>query len=674
MQNQPVVIHTDRLGIAEISAIVRYALTRPIERVRYRTATPIGLCLTQVLRFFKPRLTVECCSWDLSRPHPSGSTVYHHLQRVSLAAANTIATSIEHTGSFIDHLPFAIAENRRHSFLRTQIVGDIYWPVFQGLFAVSEGYGAHHLVLTPVGALAHALDTATRAELPNVHFIGVPQLRDGFLIRTAWFFAIHAQRLVARLKAGRPPLHLSGVGRVGIAHNWGIQGEAAPRDVWWYQASGLAPERCTIIFGRTKLSSSAADASVRWLQSHGFDTAATPESPLPELNVRQVDGLPSLVRILRDAACYPMALRLAMRAPAGSWQASMYLRALTHVRTWQTLFARQNIKVWFDASDSSMDLAALACDSVGAIKLGLFWSSEVLPTSRTSAAHAVRFIPGPAAYRAYQHSPGGADLVVEVGSNYQSRGAIEASRAAGMELRTSLESRRVAYVIAAFDRSSGPHSLLPSSATTGFYQALLAYAEQDESVRLVFKPKNPLRETLGIDAKVMRRIEALIAAARVNVLDSEDSVMDAAFAADIVVGLGVSSAGFLTAVAGIRTIFSDPSLAADSDYTDLLESAGWTRGINVFDQTSEVVAAIAQHRKSGCDTSLGSLQHFTHQIDPFGDGDSAQRVGRFIHDFFRAIDTGSETPEAVELAAESYATIHGVNRVHRPTTSPSKGL
>jgi hypothetical protein len=674
MPNQPVAIHTDRLGLTETSAILSYALTHPVSCVRYRTPTPLGIRLMQVLRLLRPRITIERCSWDQSTPHPAGSTVYHHLQRVSLAVADTIASNIERTGSFVERLPFGIAENRRCSFLRTQIVGDIYWPLLQGLLAVSSDSGGRHLVLTSVGALANDLDAATRVELPNVRFIGVPQVRDGFVARSAWFFAAQAQRLTARLRAGRPPRPEGGLARVGIAHNWGLQGQVAPRDIWWYQASGLAPERCTVIFGRTKLSSSAADASIRWLQSHGFDTAAIPESPLPELNVRQVDGLPSLVRILRDAACYPMALRLAMRAPAGSWQASMYLRALTHVRTWQTIFARQNIKVWFDASDSSMDLAALACDSVGAIKLGAFWSSEVLPTSRTSAAHAVRFLPGPAAYRAYQHSPGGADLVVEVGSNYQSRDAIEASRAAGMKLRTSLESRGVTYVIAAFDRSSGPQSLLPSSATTDFYQALLAYAEQDESVRLVFKPKNPLRETLGIDAKVMRRIEALIAAARVNVLDSEDSVMDAAFAADIVVGLGVSSAGFLTAVAGIRTIFSDPSLAADSDYTDLLESAGWTRGINVFDQTSEVVAAIAQHRKSGCDTSLGSLQHFTHQIDPFGDGDSAQRVGRFIHDFFRAIDTGSETPEAVELAAESYATIHGVNRVHRPTTSPSKGL
>jgi hypothetical protein len=328
----------------------------------------------------------------------------------------------------------------------------------------------------------------------------------------------------------------------------GLLGQAAPRDVWWYQASSLAPERCTVIFGRTKLSPSAAEAFAHWLQSHGFDTAAIPESPHPGLSVRRIDGIPSLIRILRDAARYPTALRLAKRAPAGSWQASMYLRALTHVRTWQTIFARQNIKVWFDASDSSMDLAALACDSVGAIKLGLFWSTEVLPIARSSAAHAVRFIPGPSAWRAYQLGSRGADVVVEVGNTYESRDAIEASRVAGSELRASREPGPDGYVIAAFDRSVGQQAAIPASAVTDFYQTLLAYAEQDESVRLVFKPNSPIRETPGIDAKVMQQIEALKPSGRVNVLDSQRSVMDAGFAADIVVGLGVSSAALLTAV------------------------------------------------------------------------------------------------------------------------------
>jgi hypothetical protein len=211
MPNQPVAIHIDRLGLAETAAILRYALKHSIGRVRYRTATPLGLRLTHAIRFFRPHLAIERCAWDQSTPHPAGSSVYHHLQRVSLAVADSIATNIERTGSFVDRLPFAIAENRRRSFLRTQIVGDIYWPLLQGLLAVSSDSGA----------LAHELDTATRAELPNVRFIGIPQLRDGFVVRTAWFFAAQAQRLAARLRAGRPSRPASGLARVGIAHNGG---------------------------------------------------------------------------------------------------------------------------------------------------------------------------------------------------------------------------------------------------------------------------------------------------------------------------------------------------------------------------------------------------------------------------------------------------------------------
>ncbi len=670
MPNLPVNIHTDRLGLPEAVTILRHALTNPVSRVRYRTSTPFGLRLTQALRLLRPRLAIERHSWDQSTPHPAGSTVYHHLQRVSLAVANTIAANLERTGSFVDRLPIAIADNRKRSFLRTQIVGDTYWPLLQGLLAVSTAGDTAHLVLTPVGALANELNAATRTELPNVRFIGVPQLRDGFAVRTIWFLATQAQRLLARIRAGRPPRATQGLARIGIAHNWGLLGQegdtAAPRDVWWYQASGLAPERCTVVFGRSKLSFAAADASAHWLQSHGFDTATLPESPHPDLSARRIDGIPSFIRTLRDAASYPTALRLATRTPAGTWQASMYLRTLAHVRTWQTIFARQNIKVWFDASDSSMDLAALACDSVGAIKLGLFWSTEVIPISRSSAAHAVRFIPGPSAWRAYQLGPRGADVVVEVGNTYQSRDDINASHAAGSELRASLQPNPDSYVIAAFDRSAGEQSAIPASAVNDFYETLLAYAEQDDSIRLIFKPKSPIRRTPGINAKVWQRMEALAGSGRVHVVDSQRSVMDAGFAADVVVGLGVSSAGLLTAVAGINTIFSDPSLGADAHYADLLESVGWQRGSNVFDNTSDAVAAIAQHRESGNDAPIGDLQRFAGEIDPFGDGDSADRVGHFLRDFLESVDSGARTPEALALAAEAYATSYSEDRVHRP--------
>jgi hypothetical protein len=665
MSNQPLHIHVDHLGLTESLTILRHALTHPVNRVRYRTSTPAGLALTNALRLIRPRLSVERHSWDQSTPHPAGSTIYHHLQRVSLATANTIAEHIERTGSFVDRLPFAIAEKRRRSYLRTQIVGDIYWPLLQGMLAVAHHPDARHTVLTPVGGLARQLDAAAHDELPNVRFIGVPQLRDGFVIRSAWFFAAQGKRLFARLKAGRSPRPIEGPARVGIAHNWGIVGQAEPdampRDVWWYAASDLAPGRCTVIFGRSKLSFSAASASAQRLHDAGFDVASLPESPHPDLNARRIDGVPSLLRTLRDAASYPAALRLATRTPAGTWQASMYLRTLTHVRTWQTIFQRENIKVWFDASDSSMDLSALATDHVGAIKLGLFWSSEVLPTSRTSAAHAVRFVPGPAAYRAYERGPGGADIVVEVGNTYQTAAESEASRAAGAAIRHQLAPDNDAYVVVALDRSSSDSSVIPPRELSEFYERLVTYAEADPTLRLVIKPKNRLSDTQGVEPAILKRIASLEATRHAVVLDDQRSVLDAAYAGDMVIAFGVSSAGFLTAAAGIPTVFADPSLGLDGPDGGLLDQVGWERGRTEFPDTATALAAIDRMRSSAqAQPTLGDLTNDLSEIDPYQDGDSAARVGGFLREFITAIDSGAPAPDALRTTA----TFHDSDRIH----------
>jgi hypothetical protein len=668
MPNPPVDIHTDTLGLAESATILRHALTHPVNSVRYRSATPVGLRLTRTLRLLRPRLAIERRSWDQSTPHPAGSTVYHHLQRVSLAVANTIAEKIERSGSFVDRLPFTIAENRRGSYLRTQIVGDVYWPLLQGMLGVAEAPDGHHIVLNPVSGLTAELDGAANEEMPNVRFVGVPQLRDGLIVRTVWFLATQAKRLLARIRRGRSPSAKSGPGRIGIAHNWGLQGQddaSAPRDVWWYAASGLAPERCTVIFGRSKLSLAAASASAQRLQSLGFNVATLPESPHPGLGARRIDGIPSLARTLRDLARYRTAIGLTSQ-PAGSWQASMYLRTLTHVRTWQTIFDRENIKIWFDASDSSMDISALACDHVGAIKLGLYWASEVLPTSRSSNAHAVRFVPGPAAVRAYQRGPGGADVVVEVGNTYQSSASTEASRSAGRTLRSDLTGAGESYIIVALDRSSSEASIIPPHRLTDFYERLTAHAENDDTLRLIIKPKNKLSTTAGVDAGLLKRIDALAAANRAIVLDESRSVLDAAFAGDIVIAFGVSSAGFLTAAAGVPTVFADPSLGLDGPDGDLLEQVGWVRGASEFPDTAAALQAIDASRATPgarATPTLGDLSRSLTEIDPYQDGDSATRVGAFLRTYLASLDAGTSVADSLDAAA----TAHGSDRVHRPT-------
>lgn len=675
MPNQLVDIYTDHLGLSECATITRYALTHPVNNVHYRTSTPFCLSLTRLIRLIRQGLVVEQRGWDQTTPHSAGSTVYHHLQRVSLAVADTIADKLERTGSFVDRLPFDIAANRRRSFLRTQIVGDIYWPLLQGMIATAEGQNSPQAVLMSAGGLAREVNAATREHLPNVRFIGVSQLRDGFAFRTAWFFAAQAKRALARLMAGFEPYSVKPHARIGIAHSWGQIGQGnrqegdlgMPRDVWWYQASGLAPERCTIIFGRSKLTFAAADASARWLESHDFDIATSSQSPHLDLGARRIDSTPGLIRTLRDTISYGNAALLAIKSPAGSWQAAMYLRTAYHVRTWQTIFARENIKVWFDASDSSMDLSALACDSVGAIKLGLFWSSEVLPTSRSSAAHAVRFVPGPAAYHAYLRGPGGTDVVVEVGNNYQSTADTERSRVVGGNLRDTLGGKNV-YVIVALDRSSSESSIVPPAKLRDFYEHLVSHTESDSTIRLVIKPKSPLSETPGMDTSLMMRIADLEAAERVRVLDDQRSVMDAAYAADIVVGLGVSSAGFLTVAAGIPTIFADPSLGIGGPDGDLLRRVGWESSSTVFPDTRAALAAITRSRVATAGVSheskLGDLSAYLGEIDPYHDGNSAVRVGEFLRSFIEEIDDYQPVSQALDAAAQAYATTHGSTHIH----------
>jgi hypothetical protein len=347
----------------------------------------------------------------------------------------------------------------------------------------------------------------------------------------------------------------------------------------------------------------------------------------------------------------------------------MYLRTLPHVRTWQTIFARQNIKVWFDSTDSSMDLAALACDSVGAIKLGIFWSSEVLPTSRTSAAHVVRFIPGPAAYHAYQRGPGGADLVVEIGSTYQSIAATQASRAAGASLRRALAIDEHTYVIVALDRSSSESNILPPLHLHDFYEHLVSHAERDSTVHLVIKPKAPLGNTAGVDAQLLKRIINLEATARTSVLDYQCSVLDAGFAGDIVVAFGVSSAGFLTAAAGIPTIFADPSLGLDGPDGDLLRAVGWEQGRTEFPSAVDALRAIERDRTNARSAApqplgLGDFGEYLSVIDPYQDGDSATRLAEFMGEFIGGLDADLSSAHSLKAAAYAYANAHGGARVH----------
>ena len=656
-------IVVDRLGLAEAGVVVGYAMAHRVADVTWGSSTRWGSLVLGVVRMLRPGVGVSRAALDPSIIYQGRGAVYETLQQASLAVADAIATRMEAGGAFVDRLPFHVDQRRRRSFLRTAIVGAAYRPLLAGLLASADGDAEPTVVLAP-GGIAGELNRTAMDWTPGVRYVSVPDVRDGFVVRWGWFALAELRRLAARVWAGRgagPPNQA----RVGLASNWGVMGDGlAPRDVWWFAATGLAPERCAVLSGRTKLESGQVAASVGWLRERGYRVRALPEAP-GDAGESVVDTTPALLTTIGDVRVLGSALRLALRAPAGWWQAAMLLRTAFHARTWAVVLRREGIRVWFDPADSSADYAALACDAVGAIKLGLHWSSTITPAARAAAAHHVRFVPGPAAWAAFGREHGGADLGIEVGNTYQSAGELERDRAAGAALRASLTSEGDgAFVLTLLDRSAGPSNILPTSSLMEFYEAAVVYAEGDGRVRLIVKPKKPLDETLGSDLALQARVRDLESAGRAAVLDNLRSPLEAAFASDVALALGVSSAGFLTALARVPTVFADPARAVDGPYGDLLAGVGWRRGTTAFDATGDAMVAIDAWRTGSGVAGFGDLGAGARRVDPYADGDSAARVGAFVQAFVDAIDTGASREGALESASASFATAFGAERVH----------
>jgi hypothetical protein len=658
----------DHLGLMEAGVVVRYALAHGVAEVRWGTSTVWGRRVLGLLGLVRRGVGVTQVALNpavilFDAEGQSKGAVYETLQQASLAVADAVAARMEAGRAFVARLPFHVDERRRRSFLRTSIIAEIYRPLLAGLTASAalnaNAAGANAVVLVP-GGIAGELNRATSDWTPGVRYVGVPSVREGLMVRSGWFALAQLRRVAKGLSGGRGTTAPSRA-RVGLMSNWGVTGDGPPRDVWWFAATGLAPERCAVLFGRSKLESGQVADSAAWLRANGYGVRSMPGAP--DAGAGWVDATPGVLTTLRDLLTLGTGLRLALGSPGGRWQAALLLRTAFHARAWVEVFRREGIRVWFDAAETSPDYAALACDAVGGIKLGLFWASTVTPIARAASAHHVRFVPGPAAWTAFEALPGGADVGLEVGNTYQSADEVGRDRAAGIPLRASLVSGADdAFVMTLLDRSAGPVNILPTMALLEFYEAAIAYAESDARVRLVVKPKKPLDQTLIEAPALLARVRALESAGRAVALGYLRSPLEAAFASDVALALGVSSAGFLTALAGVPTVFCDPTRAADGPYGAMLEAVGWKRGATAFDTTADAFVAIEAWRADRV-IVLGDLGAGARLVDPYADGDSAGRVSMFVRAYVDAMDAGAPRAAALESASAGFATAHGVDRV-----------
>ncbi len=75
----------------------------------------------------------------------------------------------------------------------------------------------------------------------------------------------------------------------------------------------------------------------------------------------------------------------------------------------------------------------------------------------------------------------------------------------------------------------------------------------------------------------------------------------------------------------------------------------------VFNDADKLFAAVEAHRESGGKTTLGDHGEWLRSVDPFQDGNAAQRMGAYLRWYMESIEAGLESRQALAEATERYS-------------------
>ena len=125
---------------------------------------------------------------------------------------------------------------------------------------------------------------------------------------------------------------------------------------------------------------------------------------------------------------------------------------------------------------------------------------------------------------------------------------------------------------------------------------------------------------------------------------------EAAFAADMAVGIGVSSALSEAVIAGRR--------GANCDLTKVHSHPYYQWGYNkiIFDDIDKLMDVMRRFKEDPeSEPGFGDFSAVIDRLDPFRDGQAGKRVGTYMRWFLEAVDAGNGRETALQLVNERYA-------------------
>lgn len=424
-------------------------------------------------------------------------------------------------------------------------------------------------------------------------------------------------------------------------------------ELFWLEDSGIRPDQI-VLYGR--LNREDVDvASIHSLKKRGLQIVgrgAFSTSFRPSAEVVRVFAV-----IVSKLAVAGIRTFIQGR-PVSLFYFSELVILFANYSYWKDFFRANQIRVKIAADSNGSVSQTMALDALGAVSVGFQYSSGVLNSSYSAwtCGENVKFLFSELFVEKWRYIEAPVDHYVFTGLIDDYYIQLLKKHKPVKTWRRQLLSTGAKFIICFFDENSvdrWDHFASHRTATED-YRYLLEWLLADESISLIFKPKQ--WSTLFDRIKVIRPlIEKAQKTGRCIFLGSDSKIgsifpAEAAYNADICIGKMLGTAAALEAtLAGVDTFLLDHEGVRSREFVN------WGHGHFLYYNWDELKAGVEAYRKGhGREELRFGWARAVAELDPYRDGKAGLRIGRFLHWTFEALSSGMTRDEAIRYSRERF--------------------
>jgi hypothetical protein len=212
--------------------------------------------------------------------------------------------------------------------------------------------------------------------------------------------------------------------------------------------------------------------------------------------------------------------------------------------------------------------------------------------------------------------------------------------------------RNSEIVLTVFDEA--PNDMFFGDTIQQMYRFMIDLVDNDPRFSMLIKTKKPqvLKKMADINKEILRLCEQ----GKCLLADWKVSPSTAIKNGDLTATM-ISTTAFESILLGAKTVIFYPMRAGCKIFYS-------NNGLNkrIFEDKQSMVAAIKKFA-GGSDDSIGDCSDIKPEIDPFGDGNGAKRMGDYLAWCQQGFDTGLEWKEILGKANERYTQQWGTGRI-----------